>query len=65
MKNRNKLIMGSAIGLAMIATAIDHTKHRVPASEAVDEQVNIIIEDEESPCSMDSSEDSSPCGLGN
>lgn len=67
MKNRNRLIMGSAIGLAMIATAIDHTKHRVPSAEAPYEQMNIIIEGEEqsSPCSMsvdDSS--SSPCSMG-
>jgi hypothetical protein len=30
MRRRNRLIVGSAIGLAAIAAAIDHTRHRVP-----------------------------------
>jgi hypothetical protein len=66
MKNRNRLIMGSAISLAMIATAIDHTRHRVPAAEANMESMNIIIEGEEStsPCSLNSGNStSSPCSL--
>lgn len=66
MKNRNRFIMGSAISLAMIATAIDHTRHRVPAAEANMESMNIIIEGEEStsPCSLNIDDStSSPCSL--
>jgi len=80
MKNPNKMIMGAAIGIAAITTAIDHTRHKLPEPEESSEQANIIIEGEEdsSPCSLDSdsmssnseevvieeSESSSPCGLG-
>jgi type 1 fimbria pilin len=68
MKNRNRLIMGTAIGLAVIAVAIDHTKHRVPAAEANSDSVNIVIEGDNgsSPCSMTTTTDdsgSSPCSL--
>lgn len=67
MKNRNRLIMGSAITLAMIATAVDHTKHRVPAAEENLQPMNIIIEGEEntsSPCSLNvDTTPSSPCSL--
>jgi hypothetical protein len=65
MKNRNRLIMGTAIGLAVIATAIDHTRHRVPTAEVNTEQSNIIIEGEEntSPCSMGRDENTSPCSM--
>jgi len=64
MARRNHLIMGSAIGLAAILTAIDHTKHKLPVAEETSHQSNIIIEGEEesSPCSM--GENDSPCGLG-
>ncbi len=63
----SRLIMGSAIGLAAIAAAIDHTRHRLPepvsarqAGEAADDAAVIIIEEggSASPCSMDS-----PCAL--
>lgn len=75
MKNRNKLIMGSAIGLATIAVAIDHTRHRLPDPVSVtQEQAGMSDEDDESPCGLDVSSspcsmddndsDSSPCGLG-
>ena len=62
MKNRNRLIMGSALGLATIAIAIDHTRHRLPEPVA-QEQAEMMDESEESPCSMSDTE-SSPCGLG-
>jgi hypothetical protein len=61
MGNKNKWIMGSAIGLATIAVAIDHTKHTLPEAE---ENYEIIIEDDSdsaSPCALDSN--SSPCSL--
>ena len=73
MKNRNRLIMGSALGLATIAVAIDHTRHRLP-EPVPQEQAGMI--DDESPCSLSDAEsspcsltndediDSSPCGLG-
>jgi len=75
MKNRNKLIMGSAIGLATIAVAIDHTRHRLPDPVSVtQEQSGMSDESDESPCGLDASSpcsmdadddlDSSPCGLG-
>ena len=65
MKNRNRLIMGTAIGLAVIATAIDHTKHHVPAAKANTESSNIIIEDDgnSSPCSLGNNENTSPCSM--
>ena len=70
MKNRSRLIMGTAIGLAVIATAIDHTRHRVPPAEVNAEQSSIIIEGDEnsSPCSLgnagsSSNENSSPCSM--
>ena len=73
MKKTNRLIVGSALGLAAIAVAIDHTQHRLPDPVPVtQEQAGVSDEEEspcgmdiESPCSMDSDDsDSSPCGLG-
>jgi hypothetical protein len=80
MKKTNQLIVGSALGLAAIAVAIDHTQHRLPEPvTATQEQTGMSEEespcsmDEESPCSMDTESpcsmdsddsDSSPCGLG-
>lgn len=61
MSNKNRWIMGSAIGLATIAVAIDHTRHTLPEA---DENYEIIIQDESdsaSPCALDSG--SSPCSL--
>lgn len=70
MKKTNRLIMGSALGLAAIAVAIDHTQHRLPEPvPAIQEQVEMSddespcgLDADSSPCSMDS--DESPCGLG-
>lgn len=73
MKNRNKLIVGSAIGLATLAVAIDHTRHRLPDPVPVSQE-QAGMDDESpcgldaatsSPCSMsdDSDSDTSPCGL--
>ena len=64
MKHRNKIIMGSAIGLAAIAIAIDHTRHYVP-EPALDE-LEIIGEEGNSaassaPCALDAA----PCSLEN
>lgn len=67
MKNRNRLIMGTAMGLAAIGVLIDHTRHRlpeaVPASEIQgDAGMYEITPDrtDKSPCSMNS-----PCSMGN
>jgi hypothetical protein len=69
--------MGSALGLAAIAVAIDYTRHRLPEPQAVEQKVDenavIILEDGasdqgQSPCSLDggspcSLEGGSPCSL--
>jgi hypothetical protein len=78
-RRSNHLIMGSAIGLAAIAVAIDHTRHRLPEAQpgaaeqqqAQGEESQIIILEESpcgltSPCSLDASPcslDTSPCSL--
>jgi len=69
MKNRNRLIMGSAIGIATIAITIDHTRHRLPEPVSAEEVLNgsdqVVIDDENlegpdmSPCSLNIS----PCSL--
>jgi len=60
MKKTNRLIVGSALGLAAIAVAIDHTQHRLPDPvPATQEQVD-MSEEEESPCGMGSE---SPCSM--
>ena len=56
MSKTNRIIMGSAIGLAAIAVAIDHTKHPLPEPATVES--SYIIE-ESSPCSLEAS----PCSL--
>jgi hypothetical protein len=62
--------MGSAIGLAAIAVALDHTRHKLPQPEEQSMQQGIIITEEgdASPCGLDSSpcgldSETSPCGL--
>jgi len=65
-KKYNRLIMGSAIGLAAIAVAIDHTRHRLPDAESPKTSVEQSDSSEESPCSLDESPcslDESPCSL--
>lgn len=76
MKKTNRLIVGTALSLAAIAVAIDHTQHRLPDPIPAEQEQNVMTEDESpcgmgsesSPCSMDTmdSDDltSSPCGLG-
>lgn len=67
MKNRNRIIVGSALGLAAIAVAIDHTRHRLPEPEPVSisqERTGMNDgrdESDESPCGLDSG--SSPCSM--
>jgi len=54
----NRWIMGTAVGVAAIATMIDHTRHSLPAAQPND---IVVIEDDAdaSPCSLDVS----PCSL--
>lgn len=59
----SKLIVGSALGIAAIAVAIDHTRHQVPApvaQEQTDSDI-IIIEEDGTPCGLGAA---TPCGLG-
>jgi hypothetical protein len=68
MTQRNRLIMGSAIGLAAIAVAIDHTRHRLPEPAAtVSEQGDdYAAAEDETPCALTDSPcslDDSPCSL--
>jgi len=55
-----KLIVGSALGLAAVAVAIDHTRHRLPEPQAAASSgsSNIIIR--ETPCGL---EGANPCSL--
>ena len=55
---RNRWIMGSAIGLAALATAIDHTRHQLP-EPVVKQSTTQQPTQEVSPCSLNAS----PCGL--
>lgn len=64
MSRRNRWIMGSAIGLAAIAVAIDHTRHRLPepaevAADAGQQDGTTVENVEENPCGLDVS----PCSL--
>ena len=58
-QQQSKLIMGSAIGLAVIAVAIDHTRHSLPTAEPAQVVSGGGMLEQESPCGLDS-----PCGLG-
>ena len=68
-KRGSRLIMGTAIGVAAIAVTIDHTRHRLPDTQAkAPDQSRVIIIEEEgavddgntNPCSLGSG---SPCSL--
>lgn len=56
MSKTNHIIMGSALGLAAVAIAMDHTRHPLP--EPVSVESSYVIE-QGTPCSLDSS----PCSL--
>lgn len=59
----NRILMGTAVTVAAIASAVDHTRHQLPVPEQAEAAGVIIIEDEggESPCSLNI--DASPCSL--
>ena len=69
-KRRNRWIMGSAIGLAAIAVAIDHTRHRVPGATPAEAGGAGLVRANgatDTPCGMGVSPcglDEAPCGLG-
>lgn len=63
---RNRWIMGSAISLAALATAIDHTRHPVPQAVVKQTSTQQPAQDEISPCGLgDESEqqNANPCSL--
>jgi hypothetical protein len=73
-RRRNRWIMGTFVGTAAIAVAIDHTRHRLPepapaehsASTPGQAAVVIVGGDTETPCGLDASPcslDDSPCAL--
>lgn len=62
---RNRWIMGSAIGLAALAVAIDHTRHPVPHA-VVKPVTTQDVDQGSSPCSLGNDSDDtsvSPCSL--
>ncbi|HEB58861.1 MAG TPA: hypothetical protein ENJ01_06560 [Gammaproteobacteria bacterium] len=64
MKISNRFIMGSALSIAAIGIAIDHTRHRLPEVETPAAQAEDVYA---SPCSLEDSPCSlgeSPCSLG-
>lgn len=64
MRNPQKIIVTTALGIAAIAVAIDHTRHRLP-TPIQDPSVTIsndTINDLEPP---DENNAESPCSLGN
>jgi hypothetical protein len=68
MKRRARIIMGSALGLAAIAVAIDHTRHRVPLPVATQDAAREGPVGE-TPCGLGAAPcgaggESTPCGLG-
>ena len=64
MSTKNKLIVGTALGIAAIAAVVDHTRHSLPEPVAVTDSAQSL--NNESPCGLDASPCSldSPCGLG-
>jgi hypothetical protein len=59
MRRRARLIMGSALSLAAVAVAIDHTRHRVPSPAAAQEAAGDAVA-AEAPCGLGGA----PCGAG-
>ena len=63
MKHRNKIIMGSAISIAAIAVAIDHTRNHVP--DAAYGDIEIIGEQTKTSGRAAGSLDVAPCSIEN
>ncbi len=73
-RRRNRWIMGTFVGTAAIAVAIDHTRHRLPEpataqhGESAPGQAAVVIVEggAEAPCGLDVSPcslDDTPCAL--
>lgn len=64
-QKQSRIILASAIGLAALAVAIDHTRHSLPEAEPQQYNNTDSVYDEESPCSLDApcSMDDNPCSL--
>lgn len=63
---RNRWIMGSAISLAALAVAIDHTRHPIPQAVVTPSSSTQEVEQGGSPCSLGNDTDDtsvSPCSL--
>lgn len=63
MSQRNRIIMGTALGIAAVAIAIDHTRQPLPppVSESVDAGAQNNDTQPLNPCSLG---DAPPCSLG-
>ena len=60
-QNQNRWIMGGAIGLATVAVALDHTRHKLPEPMQDGQEMHQQYVDEEmAPCGLGAS---NPCGL--
>ena len=68
-QNQNRWIMGGAIGLATVAVALDHTRHKLPEPKKDGQEMHQQYADEgmapcglgaSNPCGLDAS---NPCGL--
>jgi hypothetical protein len=73
-RRRNRWIMGTFVGTAAIAVAIDHTRHRLPeplppqhSESAPNPSAVVIVDgDTDTPCSLETSPcslEESPCSL--
>ncbi|WP_126455601.1 hypothetical protein [Sulfuriflexus mobilis] len=58
---KSKLVVGSAMGLAALAIAIDHTRHQLPEPVTPAQDYMVIEEEGGSPCGLNGA----PCGLLN
>jgi len=54
-----KIIMGTALAIATIAVAVDHTQHTLPPVEDVS-SADENSQEQEAPCSLGAA----PCSLG-
>ncbi|MEJ2115051.1 MAG: hypothetical protein P8X88_03165 [Gammaproteobacteria bacterium] len=60
-QNQNRWIMGGAIGLATVAVALDHTRHKLPEPQQNNQEIHGQYVDEDmTPCGLGAN---NPCGL--
>lgn len=59
--SQNRWLMGGAIGLAAIAIALDHTRHKLPEPKKdIQEDQQQYIDEDLAPCGLGTI---NPCGL--